>query len=159
MSFASHDDDLTLPFTCPECGDTGARERFASLDFNCPGCNLSVAHVDLAVTGMVREVLGWLLSPGTLLAGRYRVNSLLGRGGFAATYAVADTRLANRRCALKEVPRMMFDSGEMEILSRLDHPGIPSIRDKFELGSMVYLVLEFGGRRSLGMERIERVRG
>jgi serine/threonine protein kinase len=156
MSFAPNDDDLTLSFTCPECGDTGARERFASLDFSCPGCNLSVAHVDLAPTGMVREVFGWLLPNGTLLADRYKVNSLLGRGGFAATYGVADTRLAIRRCALKEVPKVLFDSGEMEILSRLDHPGIPSIRDKFELGSMVYLVLEFGGKRSLGMERIER---
>ncbi len=156
MSFAHHDDDLTMPFTCPECGDTGARQRFASFHFSCPGCNLSVAHVDLAPTGMVREVFGWLLPRGTLLADRYKVNSLLGRGGFAATYGVADTRLANRRCALKEIPRVLFDSGEMEILSRLDHPGIPNIRDKFELGSMVYLVLEFGGSRSLGMERIER---
>ncbi len=156
MSFAHHDDDLTMPFTCPECGDTGARQRFASFHFSCPGCNLSVAHVDLAPTGIVREVFGWLLPPGTLLADRYRVNSLLGRGGFAATYGVADTRLANRRCALKEVPRVLFDSGEMEILSRLDHPGIPNIRDKFELGSMVYLVLEFGGSRSLATERIQR---
>ncbi|MGE4607910.1 MAG: protein kinase [Myxococcota bacterium] len=156
MSFAPHDDDLAVQFTCPECGDTGARQRFASFDYSCPGCNLSVAHVDLAPTGMVREVFGWLLSPGALLAGRYKVNNLLGRGGFAATYGAADTRLANQRCALKEVPRIMFDSGEMEILSRLDHPGIPSIRDKFESGSMVFLVLEFGGRRSLGMERIER---
>ncbi len=156
MSFAPHDDDLTAEFTCPECGDTGDRQRFASRDYSCPGCNLTVAHVDVAPTGLVREVFGWLLSPGTLLADRYLVNSLLGRGGFAATYGVADTRLANRRCALKEVPAVLFDSGEMEILSRLDHPGIPNIRDKFELGSMVYMVLEFGGQRSLGMERIKR---
>lgn len=148
--------DPTQPFTCPECGGTRPRERYVRGEYSCPECNLSVAHVDLAPTGAVREVLGWLLNPGDVLIGRYRVVSLLGRGGFAATYAVEDIRLSNRRCALKEVPKLLFDDGETEILSRLHHPGIPDIRDRFEERDMVYLVLEFGGSRSLNAERIER---
>jgi serine/threonine-protein kinase len=112
--------------------------------------------VDLAPTGVVREIFGWLLTPGEVLIDRYRVKNLLGRGGFAATYGVEDIRLSDRRCALKEVPRLLFDDGESEILSRLHHRGIPNIRDRFEERDMVYLVLEFGGSRSLNVERIER---
>jgi serine/threonine-protein kinase len=156
MSAPHESEDLTLPFTCPDCGDTATRAQLAQGDYSCQVCNLAVAHIELTPTGAVREVFGWLLAPGELLLDRYRVVNLLGRGGFAATYGVEDTRLADRRCALKEVPKLMFDRGEMEILSRLNHPGIPNIRDTFEQNDMVYLVLEFGGSRSLSAERVAR---
>jgi len=140
-------------YTCPACSHQSTKPQFVKVDFRCPTCGLEVAHVDLAPNGSVREVHGWLRSPGVVLGGRYRVKGLLGKGGFAATYRVEDLRLNGKRLALKEVPRFVFDEREMEILAGLHHPGICDITDQFEDGEMVYLVLEFGGTRSLETER------
>jgi serine/threonine-protein kinase len=148
-----HDSGADGEYSCPACSHQSTKPLFAKADFRCPTCGLEVAHVDLAPNGSVREVLGWLRSPGLVLGGRYQVTGLLGKGGFAATYRVEDLRLNGKRRALKEVPRLVFDEREMEILAGLHHPGICDITDQFEDADMVYLVLEFGGTRSLETER------
>ena len=43
------------------------------------------------------------LEPGTLLAGRYRVERFLAGGGMGLVYIANDQRLAERRCAIKEI--------------------------------------------------------
>ena len=143
----------TGDYTCPSCSHQDTKPQFVTVDFQCPTCGLEVTHVDVAPNGNVRGVIGWLRVPGDVLGDRYRVTGLLGKGGFAATYAVEDLRLNGKRRALKEVPRLVFDEREMEILSRLHHPAIPDITDQFEQDDMVYLALEFGGSRSLEDER------
>jgi len=125
-------------------------------DYRCPSCGADVGHLDLAANGAVRGIFGWLHRPGDLLAGRYRVRGFLGKGGFAATYLVLDERLAGKRRAVKEIPQLFFNESEAEILARVHHPAIPDIIDRFSDDGMVYLVLEFGGDRSLeGVRKAE----
>jgi serine/threonine-protein kinase len=114
---------------------------------------LELAHIDYAPNGAIRGVFGWLRGEGDTIANRYRIKSVLGKGGFGATYLVEDLRLNGKRRALKEVPQLLFDEYETTLLSRLNHPSIPDIIDRTVAGDMVYLVLEFGGSRTLGRER------
>ncbi|MBA2591743.1 MAG: protein kinase [Pseudomonadota bacterium] len=143
----------TESYTCPRCGERSTKGEISGGGFHCPRCTLELAHLELAPNGTVRQVFGWLLAPGEVLQGRYRVSSVLGKGGFAATYLVTDERLQGKRRALKELPRDLYDEHETALLARLRHPAIPDISDRFEIDGMVYLVLEFGGTESLEGER------
>ncbi len=140
-------------YTCPRCGSAVTRGLLAESNYICRRCSLEVAYLELAPNGTVRSVIGWLQTIGTLLHDRYRITGILGKGGFAATYLVQDTLLRNKARALKEVPAVQYDEEETDLLSRLHHPAIPDITDRFEVGGMKYLVLEFGGNRTLETER------
>jgi serine/threonine-protein kinase len=150
MSGAGAATDL---YTCPKCGERATKQLVSAASYHCPRCTFELAHVELSPSGKVRSVLGWLRSAGEVLHERYQVTGVLGKGGFAATYLAEDLRLKGRRRAIKEVPKSLFDEHETELLSRLQHPAIPDISDRFEADEMVYLVLEFGGTRSLEGER------
>ncbi len=140
---------------CASCGaDISTAQVVAARDYNCNTCHAELAHLDLAPNGMVRSVLGWLRAPGDVLHERYRIRGFLGKGGFAATYLVEDQRLNGKRRAAKEIPEIFFDERETEILSRIQHPCVPDITDRFTADGMVYLVLEFGGDRTLETVRI-----
>jgi serine/threonine-protein kinase len=117
--------------------------------YQCAGCALELAHVDTAANGVVRGIFGWLLDRGAVVNERYRVAGVLGKGGFGVTYLVDDLRLAGKRRALKEIPELLFDDYETQLLGRLSHPSIPDIIDRFTLGGLIYLALEFGGSHTL----------
>jgi len=138
---------------CPGCGASNNEEELIKREYRCQQCNLELAHLDVAANGVIRGIFGWLRSEGDLVEERYRIKSLLGKGGFGATYLVEDVRLSGKRRALKEVPALMFDEYETTLLSRLNHPSIPDIIDRIETNGMIYLVLEFGGNHTLGGER------
>ena len=112
--------------------------------------------MDTLPTGGVRGVHGWLLDIGAVVHDRYRVTAVLGKGGFGVTYLVHDQLLHGKRRALKEVPCLLFDDYETRLLGRLSHPAIPDIVDRFERDGMVYQVLEFGGDRTLNIEKDRR---
>ncbi len=138
---------------CPKCKAVNAEHAVIQGDYRCTSCGFELAHVDIAVNGAIRGVFGWLRAAGDTIQDRYRVRSVLGKGGFGATYLVDDLRLNGKRRALKEVPEILFDEYETALLSRLQHPSIPDIIDRFTAGGMVYLTLEFGGSRTLASER------
>lgn len=144
---------LSESHACPRCGAANERGTLAEHSYQCSGCGLELAHLDVAPNGTVRAVLGWLRAPRETLQDRYLIRAILGRGGFAATYLVEDLRLKGKRRALKEIPLVLYDEAETALLSRLQHPAIPDIVDRFEADQMTYLVLEFGGQRSLEDER------
>jgi serine/threonine protein kinase len=141
--------------TCPKCGSVSATDDLVRNGYECPACSLQVAHLDLAPNGAVRGVLGWLREPGFVLNQRYRVSRVLGSGGFAATYMAEDLLLTGKCRAIKEIPTLQYDRHEAELLSRLHHPAIPDISDRFEADGMIYLVLAFGGDRTLETVRKE----
>jgi serine/threonine-protein kinase len=99
------------------------------------------------------------LVPGQVIHGRYRVISLLSRGGMGTIYEAMDLTL-NVRCALKEmVPypgtlgtvlpqlREQFRQ-EAQLLAELRHPNMPRVTDHFEEDGNAYLVMDFiYGRR------------
>jgi serine/threonine-protein kinase len=139
--------------TCPVCGAANELGPLQRREYRCGQCNLELAHVDYAPNGAVRGVFGWLLAAGDVVLDRYRIKSVLGKGGFGAAYLVDDLQLSGKRRALKEVPEMLFDEYETSLLSRLDHPAIPDIIERRSANGMVYLSLKFGGSRTLGSER------
>lgn len=101
-----------------------------------------------------------LLSPDTTLAERYQISSVIGSGGMGAVYLARDMRLPDRQWAVKEIWNTYTSekqrqeastsfSREAEILSRLNHPGIPRIADYFSFRDREYLVMEYAEGRSL----------
>jgi hypothetical protein len=139
--------------TCPRCGVTDTQELIVEAAYHCRRCAFELAHLEIGVSGGIRRVVGWLHAPNDLVGERYRVTTVLGKGGYAATYLVADTRIAGKRRALKEIPEHLYDEHETELLSRLRHRAVPDITDRFAADGMVYLVLEFGGTQTLESER------
>ena len=138
---------------CPACGTADGLDALAKREYRCSQCSLELAHLDIAANGVMRGIFGWLRGVGDIIENRYQVKSVLGKGGFGVTYLVEDLRLSGKRRAIKEVPELLFDEYETTLLSRLNHPSIPDIIDRSVVDGMVYLVLEFGGNRTLGGER------
>ena len=106
------------------------------------------------------------LAASQVLQNRYRIVSLLGRGGMGAVYRAWDTRL-DVPVALKEMTsqpgldphtldqlRRQFRQ-EATILARMDHPHLVRVTDFFEEGGSVYLVMDFVEGESLA-DQIER---
>jgi hypothetical protein len=88
-------------------------------------------------------------SDSQLLAGRYRVGELLGRGGMAEVYAGFDERL-DRPVAIKLLrPEMAARPGVRErfegealAAARLSHPNVVAVYDAGEDGDRAYIVME-----------------
>lgn len=90
---------------------------------------------------------------GTLLDGRYRVGSVLARGGMSTVYRGTDTRL-ERPVAIKVMaPRFAADpvflqrfEREARAAARLHHPGVVGVHDQgvdsSPAGDYVFLVME-----------------
>jgi len=96
-----------------------------------------------------------MLTPGTVLQGRYHILKTLRIGGMGAVYLAQDTRLANRQVAVKEMipfpnaspaeqaqARQQFQR-EASILASLDHPNLPRVYDYFTEGAKCYLVMDY----------------
>ena len=94
------------------------------------------------------------LEAGTLLADRYQIERFLAGGGMGRVYLARDQRLADRRCAIKEVFDRFNDPEERAraieyfhreagTLSQLKHPSIPAIVDRFGEGNCYYLVMDY----------------
>jgi len=89
---------------------------------------------------------------GTVLAGTYRVTSMIGRGGMGAVFAAEHTRLPGKKVAIKVLHAEVagdHDSlarfrREAEIASRLGHANIVDVHDfNFLDDGTPYLILEF----------------
>jgi serine/threonine protein kinase len=94
-----------------------------------------------------------VLSSGAILAERYRIEKTLRRGGMGAVYLATDMRLADSPCALKEMLDELRDGDtgpiverrfrdEMAVLSRLQHAGVPRVRDFFAVDDSLFLVMD-----------------
>jgi formylglycine-generating enzyme required for sulfatase activity/serine/threonine protein kinase len=88
------------------------------------------------------------LSPGQQLNNRYRIDSLLGQGGFGAVYRAWDLTF-ELACAIKEnsetteAARRQF-MREARLLHTLRHPGLPQVKDYFVIPDQgQYLVMDF----------------
>lgn len=112
-----------------------------------------------------------ILAPGTILDGRYRVEALLGQGGFGITYAAVNQRI-DQKVAIKELfwrghsARDVMASPEVVLSETKDapafdrqmdrflqeartirdfsnEPGIVRILDYFEANHTAYIVMEY----------------
>ncbi len=99
---------------------------------------------------------------GTLVADRYRVDRLIGRGGMASVYEAADQQIP-RRVALKIFKPELADGDDMRrheaevaLLASLNHPGLVTLYDASTTddgGAVLVLELVDGDDLRLTMDR------
>jgi serine/threonine protein kinase len=89
-------------------------------------------------------------APGSLIADRYRVIALLGRGGMGEVYGADDMKLG-QRVALKFLPssraqdtswRQQFYA-EVRIARQVSHPNVCRVYDVGESDGRLFLSMEF----------------
>jgi hypothetical protein len=103
-----------------------------------------------------------MLTPETILQGRYRIVRQLGQGGMGAVYEAVDQRL-DTTVALKETLfaderlRKQFER-EARLLARLHHPALPRVSDHFSEDDGQFLVMQFIPGDDLS-EKMTRKRG
>jgi len=134
---------------CPQCGHANRdTARF------CARCRAALSPP--APPAAPQHGLGTgMLPPRSLLAGRYIILRRVGQGGMGAVYQAADTRIAGKMWAVKEMSDAAITDPlekqqaiaafqqEARLLSCLNHPGIPRVVDFFSEGGKQYLVMEF----------------
>ncbi len=89
-------------------------------------------------------------TPGTVLAQRYRVIGLLGRGGMGEVYRADDLKLG-QPVALKFLPRTLAEDpsrverfyAEVRIARQVSHPNVCRVYDVGEIEGQQYLSMEF----------------
>jgi serine/threonine-protein kinase len=131
--------------TCPACStEVSIAAKF------CPGCGATLDPAFLptephgaaspedepsGITGSDSSHHGRFL-PGTKLAGRYRIVSLLGKGGMGEVYRADDLRLGHT-VALKFLPkelaadpkRLQYFHSEVRLSRQVSHPNVCRVYD------------------------------
>jgi hypothetical protein len=98
-----------------------------------------------------------MLAVGGLLAGRYRIEEAVKSGGMGSVFRAYDERLEGW-CAVKEMHPSPDEWAvrrfreEAKTLSRLQHPGIPKVRDFFIHDDLHYLVMDYVAGHNLSEE-------
>ena len=160
---------------CPDC-----RFEMSSYDLKCAKCGrsgdetsgatafLPVAADSPASAHSTDSADGARFAAGTMLAGRYRIVSLLGRGGMGEVYKAEDLKL-KQIVALKFLPDALMHDGaalarfhsEVRITRQISHPNVCRVYDINEAEGMHFLSMEFidGEDLSLLLRRIGRLPG
>jgi serine/threonine protein kinase len=88
-------------------------------------------------------------STGLLLAGRYRLTELIGRGGAATVWRAYDEVLA-REVAVKQLPaEHPYGLAEVRIAARVRHPNVAAVHDLVERDGLCWMVMDYYGADTL----------
>ncbi|OKH43168.1 hypothetical protein NIES2101_31200 [Calothrix sp. HK-06] len=98
---------------------------------------------------MLTEIL-----PGTVINNRYRINRLLGTGGFGRTYQAFDNQRFNEPCVLKEFvptsfkPELLQKSKDLfereaKVLHKIQHPQVPRFIAYFTENERMFTVQDY----------------
>jgi TolB-like protein/Flp pilus assembly protein TadD/predicted Ser/Thr protein kinase len=139
--------------TCQSCRfDSPGEARF------CPRCGSPLAHDDSGGPSATRTSAasdpGY--APGRLIAGRYRLLEMVGRGGMGVVFKAEDARL-QRTVALKLLPDGLgLNSEARERFLRearaaaiLDHPNICPVHEVDSVDGAMFLIMAFLEGRTL----------
>ena len=151
-----------------------AKEQRASIESHldaCPAClellamvasasptPLALQPTELDVT---RHLTASRLSPGDLLADRFRLERVVGEGGMGVVWAARDERAAQAEVALKILKEVTSAEKrrflrEAEVMQSFDHPGILDVKEVVAVGEDILLVMDLLEGESLGA-RLGRV--
>ncbi len=106
-------------------------------------------------------------APGALVAGRYRIIALLGRGGMGEVYRADDLSLG-QQIALKFLPEFAKSEetlerfrNEVRIARRISHPNVCRVFDIGEADDLIFFTMEYIDGEDLGslLRRIGRLPG
>ena len=138
---------------CPAC-----RRDLPESSRYCPACGarvdasqaptLTVAATDPLPSSDALD--GAQFIPGTMLAGRYRIVGLLGRGGMGEVYRAEDLKLG-QAVALKFLPKEFTDRTdrlarfhqEVRLARQVSHPNVCRVHDIGETGGQHFLSMEY----------------
>src|SRR5215831_10541564 len=129
----------------------------------------------MAAAGTASSSSGWLtssdsishgrLGPGTILDGRYRIVSMLGKGGMGEVYRADDLRLG-QPVALKFLPDGLKDDpirlaqfhNEVRTARQVSHPNICRVYDIGDVDGHLFLSMEYidGEDLAASLRRIGR---
>jgi transcriptional regulator with GAF, ATPase, and Fis domain/tetratricopeptide (TPR) repeat protein len=100
------------------------------------------------------------LSPGTLVAQRYRLSAPLGRGTQGTVWEAVDARRSGALCAIKFARNASPQHGEFETLLSISHPSLPRALDYGTHEGGTFLVLERIAGRVLdaSLDRVTAIR-
>jgi hypothetical protein len=158
-SFLEHPIDLPpLAFTrCLSCGAQNVEpaercQRCGAAPNASPTMSISseVAPDGRGAAGSQRPSPGLGFAPGSMVADRYRVVSLLGRGGMGEVYGADDLKLG-QRVALKFLPADRLKSAswrdqfyaEVRMARQVSHPNVCRVYDVGESQGLLFLSMEF----------------
>ncbi len=138
---------------CPKCGSTypAGHQMCVRCGTRLPGARLSNGPGPGSGKGS-----GWAFHQGQVVANRYTVLSMIGRGGMGCIYKVHDNTL-DEDVALKTLlPKFTNDQhvvdrffNEARIARQLSHPNIIRVHDIGMAGTVVYISMEYIKGRSL----------
>lgn len=102
-------------------------------------------------------VLDRPFQPGTVIRGRYSIRAVLGIGSYGISYLCEDTAANGQTCVMKQVKPskragrtgLPVYEREAAVLSKLDHPDIPKLLDRFEERNQLILCMEYKEGRNL----------
>jgi hypothetical protein len=140
---------------CPSCG-----AQVPSLSQRPTATAISTPTASAAAAAPLPSPVGRLISsdslpvggftPGMVLAGRYRIIGLIGRGGMGEVYRADDLKLG-QPVALKFLPKTLADDSvrrerlfaEVRIARQVSHPNICRVYDISELEGRHFLTMEY----------------
>jgi serine/threonine protein kinase len=140
----------------------------------CPFCASSITDHTITCPSCGATLAGLQLELGFVLFGKYKLEKILGQGGFGITYQAFDESL-NRSVAVKElfpegstrngntlIPASSLGANgfaqtkqrfleEAQTLAQFNHPGIVKVFEVFEAHGTAYIVMEALTGETLGM--------
>lgn len=154
---------------CPSCGSSQDAGGLATVTSD-PSSRAAVAKAtsrsSRTSSASSSSVSSGRFLPGTLLATRYRIIAILGRGGMGEVYRADDLTL-NQPVALKFLPEATTHDeaalerfrNEVRIARRVSHPNVCRIYDIGEAEGLAFLSMEYIDGEDLGslLRRIGRL--
>ena len=89
---------------------------------------------------------------GTMIANKYEILKLIGKGGMSEVYLAMDQNLS-KQWAVKEIKKRAWDRNnqiviqsaiaEANMMKRLDHPCLPRIVDIIDREDVIFIVMDY----------------
>jgi len=142
---------------CPACKKQNSRRGFCSwcaAPLNVTSDETAVISADEAPSGASQLAALTIdegrFVPGTVLAGRYRISGLLGRGGMGEVYRATDLSLG-QPVALKFLPESLASDdralarfyNEVRIARQVTHPNVCRVYDIGQAQGLRFISMEF----------------